>query len=131
MAEGLDDSKEENDLPISHSNFKGSRNNSSNTKNENFKAHDSGRYASNSNGYAEDKVCRDFLRNVCNRGKRCKFFHPNDGCVNQSNQKNITFCHDFRNGYCPRNSCKLVLYNSQFILIVLFLQFISKILYSN
>ena len=23
-------------------------------------------------------VCRDFLRNVCSRGQRCKYFHPAD-----------------------------------------------------
>jgi hypothetical protein len=25
-----------------------------------------------------DRVCRDFLRKVCRRGKRCKFVHPNE-----------------------------------------------------
>lgn len=25
-----------------------------------------------------DLVCRDFLRKICRRGKRCKFLHPNE-----------------------------------------------------
>jgi hypothetical protein len=28
--------------------------------------------------FSGDRVCRDFLRKVCRRGKRCKFVHPNE-----------------------------------------------------
>lgn len=30
-----------------------------------------------SSAEGEAPVCRDYLRNVCKRGKRCKFRHPN------------------------------------------------------
>uniref|UniRef100_V9LBN7 Zinc finger CCCH domain-containing protein 10-like protein n=1 Tax=Callorhinchus milii TaxID=7868 RepID=V9LBN7_CALMI len=60
---------------------------------------------SNSN----DDVCRDFLRNVCNRGKRCKFRHPaTDELSNQAmNKGEIPICYDYQRGDCMRGaSCK-------------------------
>jgi len=74
----------------------------------------------NSNGSSNDSlggsenICRDFLRNVCTRGSRCKFKHPNceeSWMVNQhisSRPAGLIFCHDFQNTHCTRPSCKFV-----------------------
>ncbi|XP_073519830.1 zinc finger CCCH domain-containing protein 10 [Phyllobates terribilis] len=57
-----------------------------------------------------DFVCRDFLRNVCRRGKRCRFKHPETGDVSDLGvQKNeFVFCHDFQNKQCLRNNCRFI-----------------------
>ena len=58
-----------------------------------------------SGGPAGDNICRDFMRNVCTRGKKCKYTHPETS--KESNaaaallQDSIVFCHDFQN----RNDC--------------------------
>ena len=39
----------------------------------------------------DDRVCRDYLRNVCRRGKRCKYMHPNE--KEDSGEKLIPFPH--------------------------------------
>lgn len=51
---------------------------------------------SNENGSGRDRedVCRDFLKNICNRGSRCKFFHPADS--KQRTEDTINFCIDFQ-----------------------------------
>jgi len=63
----------------------------------------------------EDNVCRDFLRNVCRRGERCKYTHPADtapeaieGTAKLYMQDKMEFCHDFQNGRCHRTSCKFI-----------------------
>ncbi|XP_063978631.1 zinc finger CCCH domain-containing protein 10-like [Diachasmimorpha longicaudata] len=59
-----------------------------------------------SNGDSSPKrVCRDFLRNVCHRGKRCKYLHERseDGTIEE-----YTFCHDFQNGICNWLGCKFI-----------------------
>lgn len=49
-----------------------------------------------------DDVCRDFLRNVCNRGKACRFQHPVNSGSNNWNplEERLNFCkslcHDFQ-----------------------------------
>ncbi|KAG8429632.1 hypothetical protein GDO86_004289 [Hymenochirus boettgeri] len=55
-------------------------------------------------------VCRDFLRNVCKRGKRCRFKHPDVGDVSDLGvQKNeFVFCHDFQNKECVRLNCRFI-----------------------
>lgn len=53
---------------------------------------------------AEEGVCRDFLRNVCKRGNRCKFKHPDQGEV----KKELQFCHDYQNKMCMRTNCKFI-----------------------
>jgi len=60
-------------------------------------------------------VCRDFLRNVCTRGDRCKFAHPEGENAPPSGQERGTklqdkmeFCHDFQNGRCNRSSCRFI-----------------------
>ncbi|XP_033211396.1 zinc finger CCCH domain-containing protein 10-like [Belonocnema kinseyi] len=52
-----------------------------------------------------NRVCRDFLRNVCHRGKRCKYLHERseDAPVDE-----YTFCHDFQNGMCNWPGCKFL-----------------------
>ncbi|KAJ1524876.1 hypothetical protein ONE63_009741 [Megalurothrips usitatus] len=63
----------------------------------------------------ETKVCRDFLRNVCRRGKkRCRYLHPDDdtngaGATNNTGRTTFLFCHDYQNGQvCKRDDCKFV-----------------------
>lgn len=52
-----------------------------------------------------NRVCRDFLRNVCHRGKRCKYLHERseDNPIDE-----YTFCHDFQNGMCNWLGCKFL-----------------------
>ncbi|XP_036387228.1 zinc finger CCCH domain-containing protein 10 [Megalops cyprinoides] len=61
-------------------------------------------------GLALDGVCRDFLRNVCKRGKRCRFRHPDFNEVPDLGvQKNeFIFCHDHQNKECVRANCRFV-----------------------
>lgn len=51
------------------------------------------------------RVCRDFLRNVCHRGKRCKYLHERS---EDSPIDEYTFCHDFQNGMCNWPGCKFL-----------------------
>lgn len=61
---------------------------------------------SNANGDASPKrVCRDFLRNVCHRGKRCKYLHERS---EDDPVEEYTFCHDFQNGLCHWPGCKFL-----------------------
>jgi len=49
-------------------------------------------------------ICRDYMRNVCTRGKKCKYNHPEKEESNAAAtllQDSIVFCHDFQN----RNDC--------------------------
>lgn len=61
-------------------------------------------------GLALDGVCRDFIRNVCKRGKRCRFKHPDFNEVPDLGvQKNeFIFCHDYQNKDCMRANCRFV-----------------------
>ncbi|KAK5614738.1 hypothetical protein CRENBAI_018700 [Crenichthys baileyi] len=61
-------------------------------------------------GLALDGVCRDFIRNVCKRGKRCRFKHPDFNEVPDLGvQKNeFIFCHDYQNKDCMRSNCRFV-----------------------
>lgn len=60
------------------------------------------------NGRTDD-ICRDFLRNVCKRGKRCKYRHPNSDESNDvTKRQDYTFCHDYQNTGCRRNNCKFL-----------------------
>ena len=61
-----------------------------------------------------DNVCRDFLRNVCRRGDRCKFSHPGGDSGGDSGgqaaklQDKMEFCHDFQNNRCNRSQCRFI-----------------------
>uniref|UniRef100_UPI0035900EAA zinc finger CCCH domain-containing protein 10 isoform X1 n=1 Tax=Myxine glutinosa TaxID=7769 RepID=UPI0035900EAA len=59
---------------------------------------------------ADATVCRDFLRNVCQRGRRCRYMHPELTEMNAvATQKyDLTFCHDFQNSGCSRVNCKFI-----------------------
>jgi len=62
-------------------------------------------------GEGSDNVCRDFLRNVCRRGDRCKYTHPAgdmSGTEDAKLQDKMEFCHDFQNGRCHRPQCKYI-----------------------
>ena len=58
----------------------------------------------------EDKIakgpCRDFERGVCNRGNRCKFYHPEN--VPQPGNNKLPICKDFQNKGCDRHKCKFL-----------------------
>ena len=54
-------------------------------------------------------MCRDFLRNVCLRGRRCRYRHPGSvEALQLSRSSELTFCHDFQNAGCRRPSCRFV-----------------------
>jgi len=59
-----------------------------------------------------EDICRDFLRNVCRRGDRCKFSHPTERAETETEgprlQDKMEFCHDFQNNRCSRNLCKFI-----------------------
>ena len=56
-----------------------------------------------------DDVCRDYLRNVCKRGPRCKYRHPNGNEAHVLGQlQEYTFCHDYQNSGCRRPNCKFI-----------------------
>jgi len=53
---------------------------------------------------SDNNVCRDYMRNVCTRGKKCKYTHPEkeeSSAASTLLQDSIVFCHDFQN----RNDC--------------------------
>lgn len=56
-----------------------------------------------------DDICRDFLRNVCKRGKRCRYRHPETSDTQVVGRHHeYTFCHDFQNSGCRRPNCKFM-----------------------
>ncbi|CAJ0936443.1 unnamed protein product, partial [Mesorhabditis belari] len=57
-------------------------------------------------GRDRDDVCRDFLKNICNRGRNCKFYHPPD--AEKPSETQIHFCIDYQNRGCTRNQCRFV-----------------------
>lgn len=60
-------------------------------------------------GDSTKDVCRDFLRNVCYRGSRCRFRHPDASVPDPGVTKNeFIFCHDFQNKECVHLNCKFV-----------------------
>lgn len=57
----------------------------------------------------QDNICRDFLRNVCRRGKRCKYRHPDPSEAKEMGRKiDYIFCHDYQNKECRRPNCKFI-----------------------
>lgn len=57
-----------------------------------------------------DDVCRDFLRNVCTRGNKCRFKHLDSTpeVKTEGLQDKVMFCHDFQNNRCARSTCKFL-----------------------
>ncbi|CAH8842783.1 unnamed protein product [Trichobilharzia szidati] len=65
-------------------------------------------------GMCEDpSVCRDYLRNVCKRGKKCKYKHPSPEECERLRRFDKTFCHDFQNSTCRRLNCKFLHYTKE------------------
>lgn len=63
----------------------------------------------NGDAIDKDSICRDFLRNVCRRGKRCKYRHPEPGEAEELGRKiEYIFCHDYQNKECRRGNCKFI-----------------------
>ncbi|KAF6767727.1 hypothetical protein AHF37_09735 [Paragonimus kellicotti] len=62
---------------------------------------------------ADVAVCRDFLRNVCKRGRRCKFVHPTQLECEKIRRSERIFCHDFQNSVCRRPACKFLHYSRE------------------
>ncbi|KAM7540882.1 hypothetical protein Aperf_G00000034537 [Anoplocephala perfoliata] len=60
----------------------------------------------------DSDVCRDFLRNTCKRGKKCKYKHP---ILNQGVDlaREPIFCRDYQNGICRRTPCKFLHYTKK------------------
>lgn len=58
----------------------------------------------------EDDVCRDYMRNVCTRGRRCRYRHPplEERPEQPPPRRDLTFCHDYQNNGCSRPSCKFL-----------------------
>ncbi|XP_038044975.1 zinc finger CCCH domain-containing protein 10-like isoform X1 [Patiria miniata] len=56
-----------------------------------------------------DDVCRDYTRGVCNRGRSCKYKHPEEleGVESRSDHK-YAFCHDYQNRECVRANCRFL-----------------------
>lgn len=54
----------------------------------------------------DDDICRDYMRNVCSRGRKCRFKHPNKtqptftGDAESTKEERAKlvrmFCHDFQ-----------------------------------
>ncbi|CAI2349743.1 unnamed protein product [Caenorhabditis sp. 36 PRJEB53466] len=53
-----------------------------------------------------DDVCRDYLKNICNRGSRCKFYHPSE--APPASEQDYNFCIDYQNRGCMRDNCRFV-----------------------
>ncbi|CAL2035352.1 hypothetical protein CAEBREN_28394 [Caenorhabditis brenneri] len=56
--------------------------------------------------HKRDDVCRDFLKNICNRGSRCKFYHPSE--APPTGDQDYNFCIDYQNRGCQRDNCRFV-----------------------
>ena len=50
------------------------------------------------NGVAPDgrSICRDYLNKICNRGTRCKFYHPPGDNPNSGREEEFSFCIDYQ-----------------------------------
>ncbi|KAK7071381.1 hypothetical protein SK128_010516 [Halocaridina rubra] len=81
-------------------------------KKENGMEKDEKEAAAGGRGQSE-KVCRDFMRSMCNRGDKCKFYHPpqeNPGAGGKRRSSWLVLCHDFQNGQCTRSDCSIHLF---------------------
>jgi len=62
----------------------------------------------------QENVCRDYMRNVCTRGNKCRFKHPpsfsggGHDVKSEGLQDKVMFCHDFQNNRCSRTTCKFI-----------------------
>ncbi|KAM3723328.1 Zinc finger CCCH domain-containing protein [Dirofilaria immitis] len=63
--------------------------------------------------FNQQDICRDFLNNMCNRGSRCKFYHPPSIVRQRASQQTpegieYRFCIDYQNSGCHRDNCRYV-----------------------
>ncbi|XP_043536555.1 zinc finger CCCH domain-containing protein 10-like [Chiloscyllium plagiosum] len=78
--------------------------------------------SSDKTGHISSDVCRDFMRNVCKRGKRCKFQHPEVSEASELStlsgemplgKGEVPVCRDHLYGGCQRGSrCKFLHFES-------------------
>ncbi|CAH2247188.1 muscleblind 1 isoform X3 [Pelobates cultripes] len=53
------------------------------------------------------EVCREYQRGNCNRGENeCRFAHPAESAMIDSNDNTVTVCMDYIKGRCSREKCK-------------------------
>ena len=53
------------------------------------------------------QVCREYQRGNCNRGENdCRFAHPADRTMIDTNDNTVTVCMDYIKGRCSREKCK-------------------------
>ncbi|XP_034722840.1 muscleblind-like protein 1 isoform X8 [Etheostoma cragini] len=52
-------------------------------------------------------VCREYQRGNCTRGENdCRFAHPSDSTMIDTNDNTVTVCMDYIKGRCSREKCK-------------------------
>lgn len=52
-------------------------------------------------------MCREYQRGNCNRGENdCRFAHPADSTMIDTNDNTVTVCMDYIKGRCSREKCK-------------------------
>ncbi|XP_041918733.1 muscleblind-like protein 1 isoform X2 [Alosa sapidissima] len=53
------------------------------------------------------EVCREYQRGNCTRGENdCRFAHPSDSTMIDTNDNTVTVCMDYIKGRCTRDKCK-------------------------
>ncbi|XP_045580801.1 muscleblind-like protein 1 isoform X2 [Salmo salar] len=53
------------------------------------------------------EVCREYQRGNCTRGENdCRFSHPSDSTMIDTNDNTVTVCMDYIKGRCSREKCK-------------------------
>nr|XP_046190756.1 muscleblind-like protein 1 [Oncorhynchus gorbuscha] len=53
------------------------------------------------------EVCREYQRGNCTRGESdCRFSHPSDSTMIDTNDNTVTVCMDYIKGRCSREKCK-------------------------
>ncbi|XP_064861715.1 muscleblind-like protein 1 isoform X11 [Oncorhynchus nerka] len=53
------------------------------------------------------EVCREYQRGNCSRGETdCRFSHPSDSTMIDTNDNTVTVCMDYIKGRCSREKCK-------------------------
>ncbi|XP_062242109.1 muscleblind-like protein 1 isoform X2 [Platichthys flesus] len=53
------------------------------------------------------EVCREYQRGNCTRGENdCRFAHPSDSTMIDTNDNTVTVCMDYIKGRCTREKCK-------------------------
>lgn len=53
------------------------------------------------------QVCREYQRGNCTRGENdCRFAHPADSTMIDTNDNTVTVCMDYIKGRCLREKCK-------------------------